>query len=83
MKVGNIVYCKKSLFQLFSKDECYIVKDLSNSGVRIYFKLDDWTTFTFGKEHFGWARFDDYFYTEKELRKLKLDKINGKIEQTI
>lgn len=36
----------------------------------VYFNLD------FSSEYFSENEFFDYFYTEKELRKLKLEKLN-------
>lgn len=74
----EVALCKKST------DRCvkgnWYVYDISeeyNSYFReyetfmyVYFNLD------FSSEYFSENEFFDYFYTEKELRKLKLEKLN-------
>lgn len=76
MKVGDNVYCKNSFKNLFYINCSYIVKGFNDSGIMIYFTHNNgWTTFTIGEKHTLYSNFEDYFYTEKEIRKMKLIEI--------
>lgn len=80
VKIGELVYCKKELqhYKFYMNvgdyctvadifDPCYKIID-NNSNEDIYFSQDYNAQFKFN--------FKDYFYTEKEIRKMKLKKLS-------
>ena len=85
MKVGDKLVCKREYYhyqniQLFYVGEYYIIRDIMDNEISIYFKGIGWTTFFIDKNKY--TRCDyfylyDYFYTEKEIRKLKLESIES------
>ena len=86
MKVGDKVYCKKSNvyfdYVINKKGTIYTVIEISSNTVTLSceesFSLDTWS-YIFGKGGYEIYRvflFPEHFYTIKEYRKLKLEKIN-------
>ena len=78
MKIGDKVFCYRSI-PLFNKGDFYKIGMVTPRGVYIepaiyldghYFKLKN-------SSELGFVFFDDYFYTKREIRKLKLEKINN------
>lgn len=88
MKVGDKIYCKESRINLYNdnylyenivtKGKWYIITEIDNEHIRIssdaglFFKY----RLIFNELYYS---FDDFFMTIKELRKLKLKKINERI----
>jgi len=74
MKVGNKLYCHNNYKQALTIGNVYTILELQNGeywiddddGSYVYFKLYDWDAFYYAK----------WFYSEKEYRKLKLEKLN-------
>ena len=62
--------CKKDATSL-CENRIYICKYMTiRNEIRIYTKENSWVSFSL-------ELFRDYFYTKKELRKIKLEKINA------
>jgi len=90
MKIGDKVYCIKDCIieelRFFSIEEFYIIYDiihLPTKNILYDIKSNKGNTISFDdKDHFSdykyICHFSEYFITEKEMRKLKLDKI-GKV----
>jgi len=79
MKVGDKVLCKNNYDdnrRTFKKDNYYKISDFTKYAVDV----DD-SYFWF--EGNSKRVFSDYFYTNKELRKIKLDEIERKITDSI
>ena len=86
MKAGDNVICIKDVFDNYSKINKfiknkkykikYIEDTLENNGTINSFYITNERNSTSGFH--GREIFDKYFITEKELRNLKLQKINGK-----
>lgn len=83
MKVGDILYCKKSscfvnkgekylIVRVYSINETIHVKCLSNN-----LHSDETHCFHIGEYNSLYYNFSDYFYTASEYRKLKLEKLNN------
>jgi len=72
MKVGDKLYCKKGYDRLFA-DKYYIITDINMNAIYV-----DGVLFWCNKniEGEGIMYFGDYFYTNQEYRKMKLDKLN-------
>ena len=84
----NKALCKKDFYVHFSnlnksgylllKDKYYefnIIYEVFNKEFGKY-KFIDVMTENIGKTRFSIKNFEEYFYTEKELRKIKIKKIN-------
>lgn len=62
--------CKKDATSLY-KNRIYICKYMAiRNEIRIYTKENSWVSFSL-------ELFNDYFYSKKEMRKIKLEKINA------
>jgi hypothetical protein len=82
-KIGDKVYCKKTNKTCISdyiKGETYVIDDIDivtydiNIDIIYYvFILEEWFTIKYVSPYYD--LFSDYFYTVRELRKLKLEKI--------
>jgi len=81
------VYCKKSIShykggkkysQFFEKGKYYEIHIEYDDCIWIFTNKSKFSTQLFGKYHPSDSRFlfSDYFYTLKELRKLKINKLN-------
>lgn len=92
MKAGDKVYCIKSYYDgqyVFIKNKFYIVEDIDDilpDAQRIWIYSETNTTphgylgfITHGKLYSNYQYFNEYFATLKELRQLKLQKLNEKI----
>ena len=77
LKIGNIVVCKKDLdlHGIVSYDKNYKIVDMGKRHITI--RNNENLLFSFDTVEEGFY-FYDYFYTEKELRKKKLDEIHSK-----
>jgi len=69
--------------ELFKKGEWYI-GDMDNSDgtIKVFYSDKSWHWFYVGlrfnkSRNNGWLYFKDYFYTEKELRLLKLEQLGN------
>lgn len=70
MKIGDKLLCKKKYKQL-QKNENYSILSIN----KIYVKINDFY-FTMNEKNASYENYlYDYFYTEKELRKKKLDSL--------
>ena len=84
MKVGDKVICKKSLKKGDARIKMcknYIIENyiILYQGKLIYIKIDGMNFHIIQDSNIGVSGskdFSNYFYTEKEARKLKLEKIN-------
>lgn len=91
MNIGDKIYCKKDFYgyenlrnkPFFCAGESYIIRYIRNNEVTIFFKnmISGWTTFIINENNTtifdkDYANLYDYFYTEKEVRKLKLKQID-------
>jgi hypothetical protein len=81
MKVGDKVICKKSIENdVFKCENEYIVEIIDN-GIYIIsdkpFKFTSGRWFNMDKTTGYQYDFDDYFYSKKEYRKKKLEKLNA------
>lgn len=87
MKVGDRLYCYKDLINsdvegkrhIFVVGEYYELNFINDKEVRVVYCYDDyWDYFWFYLDYSDTIlnKLGDYFYTEKELRKLKLEKLN-------
>lgn len=74
MKVGDTIVCKHS--HVFGNEEHQIRK--RNSYIIDVIKYDNSGIWVTVKPWLNSYLVDKYFYTENELRKLKLEKINGR-----
>ena len=83
MKVGDKLLCKKNYYhttsvvnyayEIYTKDEYYIITSIKGPGVQ--FKSNFNVYLWFGNDFYS-LRIREYFYSVKELRKLKLEKID-------
>ncbi len=79
MDVGDEMYCKKSrdgVEHYLTKGKTYIVLTIGKFSFEIIGDTDEVVGFycgTYNNHHFNYK---DYFYTIREMRKLKLEKIN-------
>lgn len=77
---GDKLYCKKTLnhFDLvfFYEGKIYTVINILNNDIRISDEVSSMSFFDISQSSLDEYRFEDYFMTNKEYRKLKLDKIN-------
>ena len=81
MKSGDKLYCKKELYVAnfgicFTLDKCYKVASVDVCYLFIQDNDGDNLLFYFYKDKVSDRVCNDYFYTEQELRKLKLDRLN-------
>ena len=86
MKVGDKLYCKKTLKTLviddqvihFFKGRYYEIVNYKIQDGVLHYVLKSELSYTChipeNSKYIG-----EYFYTEKELRKMKLDKISGRL----
>lgn len=89
MKVGDKLYCKVGYNKNFIKDKSYeiVVVGINFVGVRgedIYSYIDPSYGFYIDgnkDKPSDFLSFYDHFDTQKELRKLKLKKINEKVDK--
>lgn len=92
MKVGDKIYCKRGLYNsygklFFKKDNWYTIGEVRSSifdtfDIVVLSERNDsvlfYTTTTNNNNEY---KYWNYFYSMKELRKLKLKKINEKRQQ--
>lgn len=93
MKEGDFAYCKKEYINegktVFKKNKSYYIflieTDLDSDSPAIWLHCEknsmphDYCGFiNKGSLYNDFDYFDNYFYTEKELRRIKLEKLNGK-----
>lgn len=91
LKRYDKIVCKKDYFgndnilrkkPFFSVGESYLIRHIVDNEITIFFKYGNgWATFYI--EEIKWnnrsyANLYDYFYTERELRKFKLNEIEGR-----
>ena len=79
MKVGDKVYCKKTYSVLYKKQKEYTITKMLNNSMLIRSDTGDAFIFYDNICERITFMFSDYFYTEKEYRKIKLNKINESI----
>jgi hypothetical protein len=83
MKVGNKVLCKKGFFIYydcceFKSGEYYSIVNISDTYIIVKNRFGGLDTFIFEQSNYlsqNIKFFYDYFYTEKEIRKMKLNKL--------
>lgn len=92
MKVCDNIICIKDktmeglsfmIYQKYKKYKIKLITDshiLVTSDVTLYNIPFCHTSFCIERDNSECELFDDYFITEQEYRKLKLDKINGRID---
>ncbi|MCK9446268.1 hypothetical protein M0Q50_05190 [bacterium] len=75
MKAGDNVLCIKSIIP-YKKDTLFLIRDVNINFVNIYNNIDQFSynTFAFG-EHINFKRFNEYFITQEDLRKKKLESL--------
>ena len=78
MRIGGKVYCIKDHNYGYTKGDCYIIADIINSDIIAVESTHTVPSFAFtiNKDSILTEYFYEYFITEKEYRKLKLEKIN-------
>ena len=79
LKVGDKLLCKKKYTSYMRGKYYYVLKiskGYNNNYVFIYLKNDnnikDWFNFTKKSDYYIW----NYFYTPKEIRRMKLKQLN-------
>lgn len=83
IKIGDYLVYKKKSNKDFTKNKKYEILNISHSGIKPYPSLtvknnyNGYRYFTVVKTKVGNTSYEDFFYTQKEMRKLKLDKINN------
>ena len=90
LKIGETLICKKEYIidvgtntsTLLTNGKRYIIENVNNNNIYVscdaaFGGLKKLNPNRFTTLH-GVSKISDYFYTKKELRKLKLEKINGK-----
>ena len=88
LKIGDKIKCKKDFTSritsniIFSKGDYYLINDIENKYDRISIsQLNGDYRISFKREepieesHIAHFLIFDYFYTDKELRKLKIEKL--------
>lgn len=78
MRIGSKVYCIKDHNYGYIKGNYYIIDDIINSdiiAVESSHTVDSFA-FTTNKDSILTEYFYEYFITEKEYRKIKLEKLN-------
>ena len=79
MKIGDKVCCKMSMFDDNIKNKEYTILIIEGNYLKITTECDYFpNSYRFWglNETSDFYKFKDYFYTEKEYRKLKLEKLN-------
>lgn len=82
MKIGDKIYCIKSNDTNF-KNKVYTILQLDKNIIHVTADGGEETAFSkyrlyyINKKVSLWSKFSDYFVTEKEYRKQKLNKLNG------
>lgn len=86
MQAGDRVYCKRTLDYYFSVGEYYIITECDDNTISVglwgggqwNFNKEDFLNFNWNNQKIqcGWTNdFSNYFYTIKELRRLKLESL--------
>lgn len=90
MKEGDFAYCKKEYINegkiVFKKNKPYLIFLIDDTDdIEIWLYCEEYTMphgycgfIKNGELYNDFDYFDNYFYTEKELRRIKLEKLNGK-----
>jgi hypothetical protein len=80
---GKVVLCHTTIGKKFFKGEYYFISDYDSEDETIWIQeKDDWSVGQWFmlegsmREQFHWKRFNDYFYTMKEERKIKIERIS-------
>ena len=77
MSANDKVLCKKSYLSNFTPNDNYRILNIYNSGGELYYHIGlYWFVVKTDKQPVEFPIFNDYFYNEKEIRKIKLQKIN-------
>ena len=74
-KIGDRLLCKK-IHKWYIKGNFYVINDVDIGPFTNDVSVEGYW-FNLDKGYIGVPLFSDYFYTLEELRKLKLEKING------
>jgi len=81
LKVGDRIVCKTNIQKYFNNSRFgFIDEEIKVGGIYIIDCIDsDYQIFSVSvfKTKFFIATYDNYFYTDKELRKMKLERINN------
>lgn len=76
MKVGDIVLCKKDIpYSSIKEGWLCVIEEIDENNIAI--KYDHRTKYYLNLTYHSKFYYERYFYTEKELRKLKLLKIQN------
>ena len=75
MKVGDKLYCKKDYCNFFTYNKCYVIGSISERYFFMYDNDNELSAFNLHDESSVYY-YKDWFYTEQEMRKLKLNKLN-------
>jgi hypothetical protein len=78
MKIGDKLICKKSYFYNgnFYSNDIFIVVGFNEYNIRLKTKYDTYHNIRHCSKQYNELYFYDLFYTQKELRKNKLEKLN-------
>lgn len=77
-KIGDKVYCKKDFLKMFKKGETYRIRNISDNYNEAFvssFNEGYWFAMSANYQINFETFIGDYFYTNKELRNLKLQQI--------
>lgn len=77
MKIGDKIFCIKSKLNHNTKGKTYKIFHINNIN-EILVTTNDW--YLGNVYNTTDYKFEDYFVTEKQLRKLKLEKLNDKTQ---
>ena len=76
MKAGDKLMCKDSLRNWFDKGKFYKIESNISGVISMIDNINELVTFAFDEKYLDYTSYIfDWFYTEKELRKMKLEKI--------
>lgn len=81
MKIGDKLYCKKTLraqhTNFFIEDKIYYIEDILDFNIYLNSEEDGLNVrFNLNSQNDDNFKIKDYFYTENDYRKQKLKKIN-------
>lgn len=81
MKVGDKIYCKKTLIYdsqelYFYKDKIYYIEEIDKKNIYLNTENNILLRFCIKLQNGDKYKLYNFFYTKQEYRKLKLEKIN-------
>lgn len=83
MNIGEQVYCIKTLnhysYDFFIKGKLYTITHSYYGNIRIKDEVSGTSEFNLIEPNADQYKFENYFITNKEYRKLKIEKLNEKL----